>query len=185
MTTRHPAAARLTAVLLASALGLALAAAQSRPEPSAATGVQRLAWMTGVWRIESGEQRLEETWSAAADDAILGMFRWSRDGRVWMYELMAIETHPADDLVFTLRHFYPGLKLWPSEIQESPPLRYTLAEIGPRTVAFGNDAPGEGHPHRFVFRRIEQDGRDGLRVELVTPGEPVNAFTFPRASTTP
>jgi len=158
---------------LALLVGLLAAPAllHARPEPPGGdTLIDRLDWMKGRWVSEDAGQYIEETWSPARDDAMVGALRWSRQGSVWLYELMSIEEQD-DELVFRLRHFDRGLEPWASEAQG--PLTYPLQNIGENFVAF--EDPERDRPRRFVY---EREG-DVLVVRLEGPdGKDPNPFRF-------
>ncbi|MFT5288211.1 MAG: hypothetical protein ACI8QS_000037 [Planctomycetota bacterium] len=156
-------------------------------DPSAVPGtnqedslISRLDWMGGRWEIESasaegdsaeGEQYLEETWSPAREDAMVGCFRWSRGGGVWLYELMSIETDKEHGLVFRLRHFSRNLKGWDSE--KDGPLTFPLKDMGDNYAIFEN--PERDDPRRMVYRRTG----DELTVRLENAeGVDKHPFTF-------
>ena len=48
-----------------------------------------MAWIAGEWAKEEGSNRLEESWSVARGDSMIGMFRWLKDGKVWIYDALA------------------------------------------------------------------------------------------------
>jgi hypothetical protein len=73
-----------------------------------------LAWMTGTWVRQQNGDHLEEIWTAPQNGALLGTFRWHRDGKPWMYELMTIQEE-SGTLMFRLRHFDAALKPWEKE----------------------------------------------------------------------
>ena len=113
--------------------------------------IDGLEWLSGCWVMGEGGaegEYLEETWSPAREDALVGCFRWSRGGEVWLYEIMVIEVE-GDSLVFRLRHFDRGLKPWASEADG--PLTYPLAELASGRVVFEN--PERDSPRRFVYER--------------------------------
>ena len=154
----------LPPLFLAVALGLGAFGPAQDPAPvdgsADETSLEALGWMAGRWIAEDDTQFLEETWSPPRGDALVGMFRWAREGGVWLYELFSIEEEDGT-LVFRLRHFDRGLEPWDSEAEG--PLVYPLAEFGENHVVFEN--PERDQPRRFVYRR---DG-DTLSVRLEKP----------------
>ena len=64
--------------------------------------VHELAWLSGRWVMEKDGQYVEETWSPAVNDALVGCLRWACKGEVWLYELMSIEAEEGS-LVLRLR----------------------------------------------------------------------------------
>jgi len=119
-------------------------------EPAAeASLMDELAWMKGRWVIDDAGQYLEETWGPAREDAMVGSLRWARQGKVWLYELMSIETDEEAGLVFRLRHFNRSLEPWESE--KDGPLTYPLLDFSEDRVVFEN--PERDSPRRFVYQR--------------------------------
>ena len=134
--------------------------------------VEQLAWLSGRWEFATQGQHLEETWSPATDDAMLGMFRWARDGSVWLYELMSIEQEQ-DTLVLRLRHFSRGLEPWASEAEGA--LEYPLKSLANGEAVFEN--PQRDAPRRFIYRREA----DRLTIRIEAAGDdagPPDQFTF-------
>lgn len=190
------AGASLVLPLVASALGTALlpslwtglwpgllpgASPDPSPQEAAAAAAQeedtllsRLDFLSGRWVQTFDGNRLEETWSPASGDAMVGMLRWARGGSVWLYEMVAIEASEEHGLEFLLRHFSRELEPWDSE--KDGPLRMPLLDLTADTVVFEN--PALDAPRRITYRRskdtlsilLEQAEGDGLAV--------MNAFQF-------
>lgn len=148
---------------------LALAIAPRASAPAAAPAISDLAWMEGKWVREQAGSYLEETWSSPVSDSLFGMFRWNRDGKPWMCELMTI-TLDGETPVFRLRHFDPALKPWEKE----SPLTYPLKSMGEREVVFEDPASAPDHPRRFIYRRAG----DSLTVRLENADGTGDAFEF-------
>jgi hypothetical protein len=104
-------------------------------------------------------------------DTAMGMFRWNREGKTWMYELMSVETEAeGGGLVFRLRHFGRGLTPW----EKDGPLTYPLKSMTTDSVVF--EHPTKSDPKRFVYRR---DGdRLFVRLEPDDAGAKVDEFEF-------
>lgn len=148
-------------------LSLAAVAASSRgaadeEAPAAASGVADLGWMSGRWVGGGGGEYLEETWGPAAGDTLVGMFRWMREGKVFMYELMCVEQDENGDVAFTLRHFSRGLEPWKEESGGGIPFR--LVERDGQRAVFENAESKD--LRQFVYSR---EG-DVLTIALVRPG---------------
>ena len=144
-------------------------AAQTGEAPdSGVTGpLAELDWMAGRWSREDEGQYLEETWSPARTDAMVGVFRWARGGSVWLYELMSIEAD-GPDITFRLRHFSRGIEPWTSEADG--PLTYPLKSMSENEVVFEN--PERNSPRRFIYRRTG----DELEVRLETADGESDSF---------
>jgi hypothetical protein len=158
------------AVILTASAAMAFAglrASAADADEPASPSVADLAWMEGTWTTSFGENELEEVWSRPNRKSMMGMFRWSRGGESWMYELMTIEQEESG-LIFRLRHFDAQLTPWEKE----GPLTYPLLRAAANEVAFEN--PENDRPRRFVYRR---EG-DVLIVRLEGAGDPDTATTF-------
>lgn len=122
---------------------------------SAPPRIADVAWIAGRWQLEQGEGVLEEVWSEPSGDCMMGMFRWLKNGKVWIYELLTIREEE-DSLVFRFRHFDKGLTAW--EPKEAP-LTYRLKSVGPDEVVFQDSSNAK----RYIFRRT---GPDSMLVRL-------------------
>ena len=80
-------------------------------ESGAPARLTDFAWLTGTWRGAGLGGVNEETWSAPAGGALMGMYRLIKDDRVVFYELLTL-VHSGDSLLITLRHFHPDLRGW-------------------------------------------------------------------------
>lgn len=145
---------RLLIFVLLFSVVLPLSAADPKPPASVAD----LAWIAGQWQGQKGADRLDEHWSVPASGTMLGMFRWLKDGKVLVYELLAFEDSDdrAKGPVLLLRHFNAGLIGWE---EKDAPLRCPLAGGGPGEAVFAC----EGVAARLTFRRA---GENGLTVLL-------------------
>lgn len=140
--------------MIKSLLGLAclpfLLQPVDRPGPDGSPELlQRLEWMSGRWVMEREGEFLEENWLPPVGDSMLATFRWLRDGKAWLFEMMSIEVDEDGQLVFRLRHFDRGLEPWDSE--RDGPLTYPLEHMEDEMVVFEN--PDRDAPRRFVYRR--------------------------------
>ena len=145
-------------------------AARAEEKSSADDRLARLAWMKGEWVRQQGDDQLEEIWSAPAGDSLMGMFRWSKQGKLWMLELMAI-TVEGEDVVVRLKHFDRQITGW--EEKEAPPA-YKLVRQKEGEAVFENAA--QTNPRRFIFQGNGTD-RYVVRLESVK-GEETSAMEF-------
>lgn len=136
--------------LLAAALVLPLSASAPIGRAIDQSSLADLDWLAGRWVKEDKGQYLEETWSAPVNNSLTGMFRWNRDGKPWMCELMNLTLDGAGKPIFRLRHFDAALKPW----EKDEPLTYPVTKIEPnRLVCEDANAPAE-HPRRFIYSRL-------------------------------
>jgi hypothetical protein len=105
---------------------------------------------------------------------MMGMFRWIKDGKVWMFELITI-TAADDGIVLRLKHFDRRLTGWE---EKDEALTYPLVRHGPGEAVF--EDPGRNHPRRFVYRLLD-DKRMSISLEGDANGErKVTSLVFER-----
>ena len=118
------------------------------PSPSVVkASIADVAWITGEWAKENDKDRLEETWSVPRGDSMIGMFRWLKDGKVWIYELLTIREERGT-LVLRFRHFGNDMSSWEPK---NEPLTYRLASFSDNEVVFEN--PSSDSHRRYSFSR--------------------------------
>ena len=122
---------------------------QTPPRSVVKASIADVAWIAGEWAKEEGNIRLEESWSVARGDSMIGMFRWLKDGKVWIYELMAIREE-SETLVFRFRHFSNEMNSWEAKTE---PLTYRLVSFSDNEAVFENPA-SESH-RRYSFHRTD------------------------------
>jgi hypothetical protein len=142
-----------------------------RDAVTATIGLEALAWLGGSWIIDDGKQRVEEFWSAPADDSMIGMSRTLRDGKTQSFEFMRIASRP--DGVFFI-----------AQPRGKPPVEFVLQSWDGAQAVFVN--PGNGdHLKRIVYRR-NADGTLTARVEGDNDGAAfVEDFPYRRAPAGP
>jgi len=159
--------------------GWARALASQPASQPAAHNLDQLAWLSGKWVAQKGEGRLEETWSEPYGDCMVGMFRWTRNDKAFLYELLSVREEQVDDrntLAFRLRHFHADLEAWE---EKKTPLTFQLAEITPdeATFTFQGD-----NPWHYVYRRID-DNTMHVLFQRSQDGKPsIETIVFRRAS---
>ena len=97
--------------------------------------------MVGCWSAADGSDS-REYWFAAGSDALVGMGRSIRAGRLAGYEFMVIRTTPAG-LSFTAK---PA---------GQPEATFLAATVTAREVVFENAA--HDFPQRIIYRRVGAD----------------------------
>jgi hypothetical protein len=138
-----------TLLLAAAAAGcvlLGLTQPEPRPKPvgpivlEAKSALESLSFLKGSWSGKSGNDWVEETWSAAHGDSIIGMFRWQVDGKqTSMWELLSI-TDEGGKPVLRLRHFDSKFEPWKSETGPVEPM--PAAELSPGRALFSAERGG-------------------------------------------
>ena len=143
----RPLALLVTLLLAAPPLGARQP--EPRPPPERPT-LASLEWLAGSWRGTIGEDRVEESWLPPVGGAMAGLFRWSKEGRVYLYELLTLEEADGE-VVLKLKHFGPGLIGW---------------EDKAASVVFDLEEAADG---RAVFEK--RGGADGTRIVYRRTGE--------------
>ena len=126
--------------------------------------VADLTWMAGHWAMERQRDTLDEVWSKPSGDCVMGVFRWIKRGKIWMYELLTIRDEESGP-VYRFRHFSDQLRAWE---EKDKPLTFAYLSHGPGEIVFEN--PERDHPRRFVFR-MEREDTLLVRLEGYRKGE--------------
>lgn len=113
-------------------------------------------WLAGDWVGRMGDGVIEEIWAPPAAGTLVGMFRWSTEEGVRLYELMTIEDGDQGPVLY-LRHFSPGLLAWESK---DSPMALELDAYGDRRASFIDTA--DGGSTRLTYERTG----GGLEVTL-------------------
>lgn len=159
-----------SATLVSTAGAIFAAAGADKPSSGSQATPPRVAdlkWIAGHWSMQKNADTLEEIWSKPAGGCLMGMFRWIKDGNVWIYELLTIRDEK-DGPVFRFRHFSKELGAWEDKDQ---PLTFRYVSHTDNEVIFEN--PQRKRMHRYIFRR---DGPETLviRLEGKKDGQPVS-----------
>ena len=128
--------------------------------PAKAT-LQQVAWLEGVW-TGSGATVTEERWTPAASNAIFGVSRTMREGRVVAFEFLRI-VERTGGLVYIAQ---PGGR---------PPTEFTLTAIDAESATFEN--PVHDFPKKIRYAK-QADG--SLEATISGLGGPAQTFKFKR-----
>jgi hypothetical protein len=141
-------------ILLAALLtGGAAAMVQSNRPPLA--NISELGFMAGCWRgPSSGGAVIDEYYTAPSENMLLGVSRYTKDGRVVNFEFTTVTAQGDTNLLFTAR---------PSG-QE--PGDFNLTALKPGHVVWSN--PRHDFPQVITYRRV---GADSLVARIEGPGE--------------
>jgi hypothetical protein len=105
--------------------------------------LQDIAWFAGRWTGTGLGGVTDESWSAPAGGAMMGMFRLVKDGKVVFYEFLTLVEHEGS-LLLKLKHFNPDLTGWE---EKADVVSFRLLKIAPDAVHFNG----------LTFRRIGSD----------------------------
>jgi hypothetical protein len=113
-------------LLIGASFGQSSTAGSRSPQD---VGLQDLAFISGHSRGELDGGVADEHWSEPAGDSMMGVYRYVKNGKVQMYEMMVIE-QTAKGPVLRLKHFNAGLEGWEDKTQvwSFPLVRFTLGE---------------------------------------------------------
>lgn len=130
---------------------IALLSTNQPAAPSRPIDIQAVSFMAGHW-VGTGTDISEEVWLPPAADAMLGMWRWARDGRSRLYELLVVAKE-GDSVVLRLRHFRPDLVALE---EKDKPFVLPLISVREREAVFEGVA-SDGGPLRITYRRPSPD----------------------------
>lgn len=160
----------LTASLLFFLLPFCLAQDKTA-KPIQSVSLTDFVFMSGHNRGELDGGIIDEHWSEPADDSMMGVYRYIKDGKVEMYELLVIE-QTAKGPVLRLRHFNPGLVAWE---EKNEVWSYPLARFVPGDAVFES-----------IDKRIRITYRDAshgvLESTLERTGKKTEVFQFKHSS---
>jgi len=86
-------------------------------EPLPEVSIDRCRPLVGHWRGLYGDQPVEEIWHEPLLCAMMGCFRWEKEGKVWLYEFCQLAEHEGG-IVLRIRHFNDQFVAW--EDKETP-----------------------------------------------------------------
>ena len=112
------------------------------------TRIADLAWIAGHWSRRDGRDRLEEIWSTPDGNCMMGVFRWVKGGKVWIYEMLTI-AEEEEGIVFRFRHFSKDLDAWEPK---DAPLCFTLSSHDGQRAIFEN-VRASSSMRRYIFKR--------------------------------
>lgn len=125
-------------------------------------GIASLSWIQGNWFNKGtalGGQglgkldpnvTLEERWSEPIGDSMVGVFRWIKDDKIWMFEFLTIVEH-GEDIFLRWKHFDRDLVGW--ERKEAS-LAFRLISLQDRKAVFEQVEYAKVHgPSRVTYHR--------------------------------
>ena len=133
-----------------------------------------LAWLSGRWQGQWGPRIVEQDWTPAKADMMLGMYRVIENDKTLVVELLALTESP-DGIEYRIRHFTPTLAPW----EKSGSAVLNLVSMDIKRIVFEN--PVDGQPKHAILDRIDEDTYVS-RSEIVPPEGDVQvvSITFRR-----
>lgn len=119
------------------------------PTEPISAGIDAFAWLSGRWSGHHGPDEIEEQWSGAAGDGMIGMFRAITNGRPRFYELIALDAE-GEGLVCRFRHFNRDLTGWE---EKDAPLELDLVALTEQNAVFLR----RGKERWMTYRREPDD----------------------------
>jgi hypothetical protein len=124
--------------------------------PAADSPIARMGWMEGRWTGVSGGVQMEEHWTSAAGDGLVGMHKDVKAGKMVSFEFFRIEAH-ADGIYYMTS---PGGR---------PATPFKLVEQSDRRLVFENAA--HDFPQRILYWSRRTDELRA-RIEGTLDGKP-------------
>jgi hypothetical protein len=118
-------------------LHLAAPAQEIRPQPARTATIDSVRWMIGCWASAAAGDDTHEYWFTAGADALIGLARTTKNGRLAAYEHMVIRVTPAG-LAFIAK---------PSGQTETT---FVARPLSGSEVVFEN--PAHDFPQRVIYR---------------------------------
>ncbi|MFW9848920.1 MAG: DUF6265 family protein, partial [Candidatus Thorarchaeota archaeon] len=113
---------------------------------------------------------VEEYWLPVLDDKMAGIFRWTKDGEINIYEIIGLSVVD-DELHMFLRHFDRKFVAWE---EKDKPLCFVVTELSSTDVVFvDKDNPDKGFLRyslkddtNLEFISYEQNGEIQFKLEF-------------------
>lgn len=154
-------------------LVVVLLAAVASPAQSSPAALANFSFMTGNWVGESDGVFVDEYWSPATGDSMVGMFRIIKDDKIQLYELLAIELDDGRP-VLRLRHYNPRLVA-----REQDAITFKVAKFSDNEAVF---VRADLESTRLIYRK---KGNDALEAVLEKAGkdgkQTTETFIYKRA----
>jgi hypothetical protein len=91
-----------------------------------------LAWMTGSWAGQRGDDLIDEHWSPLVGGTMMGMFRWLRGEQVFFYEFTTLAVENGL-VMLRIKHFYPKLVGWE---EKDKSVEFMLVQLSGQEAVF-------------------------------------------------
>jgi hypothetical protein len=145
--------------------------AQTKDKPVQMVELADFNFIAGHNRGELDGGIIDEHWSEPAGDSMMGVYRYMKDGKVVMYEVLVIEQTPKGP-VLRLKHFNPGLVGWEEKAEV---LSFPLARYAPGEAVFER-------PDKTLRITYRSAGNSVLESTLERPGKKTEVFQFKHSS---
>ncbi|MHA1958639.1 MAG: DUF6265 family protein [Candidatus Thorarchaeota archaeon] len=137
--------------------------------PLKGKSVKDLEFMTGAWRSATDDSIVEEHWMPEENNNKTGMFRWFREGEIYIYELMAL-VEKNGTISLYLRHFDKDFAGWE---EKDKPREFILTYSSEKGAVFmAPETPDSG------FLKYELVDSETLRFADLEPNGDVSFELF-------
>jgi len=104
--------------------------------------VKELDFLTGHWRGAAGQDIFEEYWLPAMHANKSCVFRWLKEGDIYIYEIVALIERD-EEIHMLLRHFDKGFTAWE---EKDAPRDFVVTHLSESEVVFiDSQNPDGGH----------------------------------------
>jgi hypothetical protein len=152
---------RFAAAALAAAVALAPLPARAGEPAAPAEPLERLAFLTGCWRLVDGDTVVEEQWLPPAGGVMVGLSRTVANGELEIFEFLRLQ---AKD----------GAWHYVAQPNGVPPTWFRLTRLTDDEALF--EQPAHDFPQKIRYRKV---GADELHAEIAGPGKDGKEKTFP------
>jgi len=105
-----------------------------------------LSWIAGHWIGSVGDDEVEELWTQPKHGSFLGMFRWFRDGKIRVIEIITIANFDGITQM-KFKHLDADLHTWEAQDETTD---FTLVEVGTGRAEFLE----HGKEQWLIYERI-------------------------------
>ncbi|MHA1907684.1 MAG: DUF6265 family protein [Candidatus Thorarchaeota archaeon] len=142
--------------------------------PLKGKSVEDLNFLTGHWEGTSEKDTIEEFWLPVLEGKMAGIFRWMKEGEIFVYEIIALSMID-DEVHMYLRHFDKEFVAWE---EKDKPRCFVATEITDTDVVFvDTENPEKGFlrystskDNTLEFFDYEADGKINFQLEFKKAG---------------
>ena len=110
--------------------------------PLRGRSIQEVTFLIGHWRGSMGDDIIEEYWLPEIHSNMACVFRWIKNGEIYIYELVSL-VEQNDEIHMFLRHFNKDFTAWE---EKDAPRDFVVTDLAEDEVVFIDTAnPDGGH----------------------------------------
>lgn len=145
---------------------------QKAKDSNPAASLDSMKWLVGRWVGTGMGGEVEETWSPAKDGRMVGMFRYVRDGKTVLLELMTL-SEIEGSVILRVKHFSPELVAW-EEKEERTEFSWVSATEGRIDFDGLSFRPNPAGDEMRVYLAMRRDDGSVNEVEFDFRREPLS-----------